>query len=377
MCGLVGVLGNAGRDMVKMFSVMLQVDVIRGWDSTGVAAIGRKKVHVLKEVGTPQFLMSGQDWTNLVEGTHVMNSHVCLLGHNRAATQGKVTDENAHPFKHGHITLAHNGSLNTVHSINVPDKPRTFETDSESIAWSLFHKGIDWTWPRVHGAAALTWWDNRAKTLNLITNGKRPLFFAYDEKKKRLLYASKPWMILAGFQEALEKMEGKIHEVPVDTLHTFKVGPNQQIELVTQKLATYVPIGPANRTHENKPAPWIYGSVGRPWPGTHEQRKARRTAGNVVDLTDRQGKAADTKMLHQPAESHSCLDPNHNIIFSRDKTVSEQEFHTIYKRCMFCNDHLTHDYAESVILDDEHAACSSCATVAELEGINIHGAKGV
>ena len=57
MCGLVGVAGDINNKFEKLFKVLLQIDVIRGADSTGVAFVNNSNVSsVHKETGPPQFL---------------------------------------------------------------------------------------------------------------------------------------------------------------------------------------------------------------------------------------------------------------------------------------------------------------------------------
>src|SRR3546814_15559864 len=108
---------------------MLQVDVIRGMDSTGVAAVRKKHIAVVKDTLLPQYLMSTKQYDKHIDNL----DNFCLIGHNRFATKGKVDATNAHPFKHGHITLAHNGTLRSMWDL--PDHAN-FQTDSEAITYA-------------------------------------------------------------------------------------------------------------------------------------------------------------------------------------------------------------------------------------------------
>ena len=189
MCGLVGVFGKVNKQAESLFQCLLIVDVLRGPHSTGVAVVNadRQRPATIKGVLSPYDLFCHPSYRKAVEPDVSL-----LLGHNRFATMGEVTADNAHPFRHGHITMAHNGTLDSYRQL--PGFSQ-FETDSETICHAISKEGIVDTWAKLNGAAALTWWDNRKKTMNFIRNTKRPLWFAHSKDKKLLIWASESWMI--------------------------------------------------------------------------------------------------------------------------------------------------------------------------------------
>ena len=63
------------------------------------------------------------------------------------------------------------------------------------IAWAIENKGINWAWGNLDGAASLIYHNKRDNTLNIITNGERPLFFATTKGDRYLFVASESWMI--------------------------------------------------------------------------------------------------------------------------------------------------------------------------------------
>jgi len=197
MCGLVGILGNPSNRMTNLFLDMLHVDVVRGPDSTGVATVNTEnKCWYVKDTEKPWDMMENTAFQELVNPNMRTPNQYLYMGHNRAATRGQVTVENAHPFHHGNIVLAHNGTLTKYHDIvEKPKGVNYWATDSEAVAYSVYKQGIAETWKKLEGAATLSWWDSNDKTLNLITNGKRPLFYTYTKDKKHLIYASEDWMI--------------------------------------------------------------------------------------------------------------------------------------------------------------------------------------
>lgn len=195
MCGIVGMAGNLNSQHSKMFRDMLTFDYVRGVDSTGVAAVGLGTNHepvVEKELGHPGNLW---DWgTSGIFNDRGVSKTLkrVLIGHNRAATIGNVTGENAHPFTFGDITGVHNGSLRVWHEL---EGYADLDVDSKAIFNTIDKKGIDHCWESFYGAAALVYWNSEDGTLSIIRNGERPLWIAHSEKEDAIFWASELWMI--------------------------------------------------------------------------------------------------------------------------------------------------------------------------------------
>lgn len=195
MCGHLGVLigsleTSKMRDsLVTYFEQALLTGDLRGGDGTGMLAITNKMIypHKTKE--------SGSDFRNNPHTKKLLSRKdlVALLGHNRKGTQGKVSDENSHPFNYGNITLFHNGTLTYNKALS-----SKYAVDSESIADSL-SKAVDdediiKVLEKIDGSFSLVWYDLGRDTINFARNKERPMYFA-KAGTGSMVYASESGML--------------------------------------------------------------------------------------------------------------------------------------------------------------------------------------
>ena len=137
MCGIVGYLGD--RDAVPLLMQGLKQLEYRGYDSSGIGVLYRKKLKVIKEQGK----------LNQLEKKLPDNISANIgIGHTRWATHGGVTAENAHPHlsPKGSVTIVHNGIIDNYKVLKegLIEEGCLFnsETDSEVIA-HLVEKYLD------------------------------------------------------------------------------------------------------------------------------------------------------------------------------------------------------------------------------------------
>ena len=188
---------------------LLEFDKWRGMDSTGLAVVDKITcgIKVFKKVGTPDKLFDSSPVFDESKGTYIGPSGKVFIGHNRAATRGSVSDENAHPFHHGEVVGAHNGTLISTYGLEDADK---FDVDSEAVFYNLSKYTVETVIPDVYGAYALTWYDRTDDKLYVLRNDERTLYWTRRMDNDAVFWASEAWML----DVVLDKLKIK-HTSPV------------------------------------------------------------------------------------------------------------------------------------------------------------------
>lgn len=189
MCGLVGIAGRLEHKDEMTMKKLLVYDYFRGTDSTGLAVLrnNNQDFAIAKAAVNPLDLF---DMTRFKSALTPSSSSV-FLGHNRAATKGKVNNNNAHPFQYDHIIGAHNGTLDKSSWDKLMEATgEQTDVDSQAIFIAIAKLGIEETVKLLQGAWALTWIDLQQGTLNFLRNKERPLWYGYTKDFKHLFWAS-------------------------------------------------------------------------------------------------------------------------------------------------------------------------------------------
>ena len=137
MCGIIAYTGKQNALPILMDG--LQQLEYRGYDSTGLSILSRKRIKTIKAAGKLNVLES--KLTKPIIGQ-------CGIGHTRWATHGAPTDENAHPHTDPteRFAVAHNGIIENVDALKATLTDAvtySSETDTEVIAHLLAQQAGD------------------------------------------------------------------------------------------------------------------------------------------------------------------------------------------------------------------------------------------
>lgn len=286
MCGLVGVFGEIDEEVKSIFRWMLYLDVLRGPHSTGITLVEKENdlgVMTYKETGLPHNVWVANPDVFSPNGIVIPDVKL-MMGHNRFATRGEVVVDNAHPFTFGHITGAHNGTL-TDFDLKVLEDHDKFDVDSKVIFRHIELKGPKNLWDRAHGAMALTWWDDKEQTFNIIRNNQRPLFmWRYNNA---VIWSSEKWILTTARSHAGCQIRMDPDEVPVNKLHSFTFN-NGKLGAVVEDFRPFVQNLSSTNTTKNVvgssvvSAPPVYLKIHTFVPATNSKTCAGHFIANKV-----------------------------------------------------------------------------------------------
>jgi len=196
---------------------MLYAEALRGEDSTGAFCVNKYgNVKMIKSAQRADSFINTKTFDSFLEDAYKEGR--VLVGHNRSATKGSLTDENAHPFIEGNTCLVHNGTLyNHKHLADT-------DVDSHAICHAFEKDGYTKSIPELNGAFALIWYDAKEKKLHITRNKERPLWII--ETKDADYIASEDGM--------LEWLANRVHGV-TEKAKYFQVGQIYSYDL--EKLA--------------------------------------------------------------------------------------------------------------------------------------------
>lgn len=234
MCGIVGIMNPYGSFSWKIkdaFTEMLYADAIRGKDSTGVFTVKHNEVDWIKAAVPPWKFFSMEKVPDFFRD---IDRAKFIVGHNRAASKGSVSNKNAHPFQVKHICGVHNGTLWGTHDLEVDN---TIEVDSEMVFTAIAKEGITKVSPKLRGSYSLAWYNQETKNMNFLRNTERPMFFLWTKTPELIFFGSElgllEWAAKRNKYEISHSLETEPH-----TIYKFKDGATKPTIL---KVKAYEP----------------------------------------------------------------------------------------------------------------------------------------
>ncbi|MSP62697.1 MAG: glutamine--fructose-6-phosphate transaminase (isomerizing) [Myxococcales bacterium] len=219
MCGIVGYIGD--RECTPILIEGLRRLEYRGYDSAGVAVLepdsaGTLATRVVRcrgKLGNLEKLLRDSPPTGRVG-----------MGHTRWATHGRPSDENAHPHKHGSVSVVHNGIIENYLALRASLSARghkfTSETDTEIIAHLVddelkagggLREAVRRALAQVQGAYAIVVLSDAAPGSIIAAKNASPLVLGVGEGEN--FVASDVPAILAHTRQMMFLEEGEIAEL--------------------------------------------------------------------------------------------------------------------------------------------------------------------
>ncbi len=223
MCGLFGAFGSLDehdKDVVRQLAILSS---LRGTDSTGIGV--RSFSDDVGEMQVYKAVVSSSEFVDFPRVQRLMhNVDQLLIGHTRYRTSGGLTKANAQPFELDNVVGCHNGTLKWSTHRDL-EGAKNFEVDSFALYNKLNADGLKAVVALLNpedDAAALVWYNREAHTLNFWRNAKRTLYYVFDEKRKRMYWASEAGMLYLVLNRNGVTFD-KVRAVPEETHFSFKV----------------------------------------------------------------------------------------------------------------------------------------------------------
>ena len=301
MCGLVGIFGsNMGPKDHEAFALLHLLDVTRGDDGCGVYLHNAKTDGgTLLKTGNsfPFFEDENQTYFTKRGNFKDPGKYDLLMGHNRKATKGSVSEPNSHPFEFSTLVGAHNGGLEKQYTKVLPNTDK-FEVDSQALYWTMnevsngthekfkTHGDI---FKELDGAFALTWWDKQTNTFHIYRNHQRPFTYCFSADYTKMYYASEEWMLMLSLIRAKVDVAPKsVVELTPRKHLAFKINEEGIVEEVTSEVW--------NRFHSTGGTTYYGGNYGYKWP---DKNKATQTNNHGKGQATAQTKK-ETKQIEAP-----------------------------------------------------------------------------
>jgi Glutamine amidotransferase domain len=330
LCGLVGVAGDLYKKEIDAFNQLLYADKFRGAHATGVGAFNVRTgtTSVLKRALVPEDLMNLKQYDSIVN-----TSNDVLIGHNRFGTRGdNGAHRNAHPFDFPDVMGAHNGTLDYWCQTKLHDNNR-YDTDSEALYSDINQNTIQETIPKLGGdsAWALTFVDKQDKTINLLRNDKRPLWYVHTKDRKAMFWASEVGLLIWILNRNGIEMDPKGPVLlPIDQLHTWGIPTTGQMYADDPEVEEIKGTSKNPHVYAYQQGGGANVNVGRPFPIGRADVNTR-TSGTQTGS----GKSSVVR-FPQTAEGLSRWRPPYKFPDGTTMTKPTFEMHAS-EGCVYCN----------------------------------------
>jgi glutamine---fructose-6-phosphate transaminase (isomerizing) len=252
VCGIVAYVG--GRDSVPVLLEGLARLEYRGYDSAGIAVIGRGgDLRVRKAKGRVAELAA--DIPARVKGSPG-------IGHTRWATHGEPSDENAHPHACGPIAIVHNGIIENADELRAKlaatGAQFASETDSELVAHLIaagpggdLEEAVRLALKQVIGTYGLAVIDTRSPDRIVVARNGSPVLLGIGDKE--MFAASDVAALVRYTRQVVHLDDGEIATIKADGFRTSTLdarSTTKQAAVIEADAASYDADGHAHFMHK-------------------------------------------------------------------------------------------------------------------------------
>jgi glutamine---fructose-6-phosphate transaminase (isomerizing) len=252
MCGIVAYIG--GRDSVPVLLEGLARLEYRGYDSAGIAVLGRAgDLRVRKAKGRVSELAA--DVPARLKGSPG-------IGHTRWATHGEPSDDNAHPQVCGTVAIVHNGIIENAEELRagLAAKGAQFcsQTDSELFAHLIaagpaddLEEAVRGALKSVVGTYGLAVIDSRSPDRMVVARNGSPVLLGIGDKE--MFAASDVAALVRYTRQVVHLDDGEIATIKADGFRTSTLDARRttkQAALVEIEAASYDADGHAHFMHK-------------------------------------------------------------------------------------------------------------------------------
>lgn len=272
MCGIYGWNGLNPKQFNKdKFNVLGIINMSRGKDSCGISING--------EIYTTTTKANAEYASFIEEKYHLFDNYPTILksviGHNRQASRGIVSPENAHPFGFGSITLhkkyeifefigCHNGTIYNdeflakkynvdLHHHRNDTRVAAYKIDSEVLLESLYNDPTFEALQDYNGGAALLWVNANKPNSIFAYHGKspnykhglaveeRPLFY-WKESQNSIYFSSieSALYMIGGTTETVEMLpHNAVYEITNGNIDEAVIYPIDRSNVIQSKEIIY------------------------------------------------------------------------------------------------------------------------------------------
>lgn len=257
MCGIVGFLSFNDKSISvkaeEVFKQLLLVDQLRGSDSTGIGYVSHKLGSSWFK--SPENSTAFLDRKDVIDFFSKMPSNWFVVGHNRSATFGTITANNAHPFETPNLLGVHNGTVSNYGTL--VENGYKYDVDSQAVLNAIDVHGIDDVVQNAKGAYALVYANHKTGDVTFIRNKERPMFHVYTKIKKYaggeeeyMFFGSEIGMLTWVLQRNGFEIT-KVVDTEVYKEYTFAVGIKEPTERAVEPPKVPVVYGFPRNVHYN------------------------------------------------------------------------------------------------------------------------------